>query len=179
MKISKLLFLAIAVFFLSCSDDDKDPAPTGDGLAGSWTVTGVDYGGTSTTSYMGEALATATFTGKGKDMNMTLTFSENPNTFVSKGSYTVELKTTTAGMTQTQDVPVNEFMMPGTWKQDGKTLTVTSTTNGEVQEATIVEQTATTLKIKWDYVKTFEDYQGVEGVDFSTDTKGTYTFTRK
>jgi hypothetical protein len=181
MKISKLLFLAIAVFFLSCGDDDKDPVPTGDGLAGSWTATAVDYSGTSTTKYMGETLGDATFTGTGKDMDLTLTFNENPNTYVSKGSYTIALKTTMAGMTTNEDRKIEEFMLPGTWAQDGKKLTITSTANGQTQtqEATIVEQTATTLKIQWDVVINEEDYQGVEGMDLSNNTRGTYTFKRK
>jgi hypothetical protein len=176
MKITKLLFLAVAVFFLSCGDDkDEDPVPTGD-LAGSWNVTAIDYAGTSSTVVMGIE-SKATFTGTGKNMNLIVTFTEDPNKFTSQGDYVIALKTTIQGQTIDTDYPVTGFMTDGTWSVSGKTLTVEG--DGGKQEATIIEQTATTLKMKWDHTQTTTTTEsGIEIVS-SMAVKGTYTFTKK
>jgi hypothetical protein len=176
MKITNLLLLAVAVFFLSCGDDkDEDPAPTGD-LAGSWNMTAIDYNGTSTVAVMGIE-SKSTFTGTGKEMNLTVTFTEDPNKFTSQGDYVIALKTTTQGQTINSDFPIDGFMIDGTWSLNGKTLTIEG--DGRKQEATIIEQTATTLKMKWDYTQTTTNTDAGFEVVTSSDVKGTYTFTRK
>jgi hypothetical protein len=177
MKISKLLFLAVAVFFLSCGDDDEDPKPTSDGFAGTWAVTGIDYTGTSTNKTQGMEL-TMDFTGKGKNMNMSATFSENPNKVATKGDYTIAMTMSYMGMEMpAQDFKFEGFMGDGTWELDGKKLTVTS--NGQTQEGTIIEQTTTTLKVGYDFVKTMTATNGGMTGDVTMNVKGTYTFTRK
>jgi hypothetical protein len=171
MKITKLLLIGLAVIFFACSDDD-DPKPTKEGLVGTWTATAIDYAGTTTTSVQGIELK-SDFTGKGKDMAMSVIFNDNPATFTSAGSYTVTLTSTTAGQTITQDYPFEGFMINGTWTLDGNTITVTGA-NG-TQKATIVEQTATTLKMKWDYDYTMSQ----QGATVVMKIKGTYAFKKK
>lgn len=172
MKITKLLLIGLAVIFFACSEDD-DPKPTREGLLGGWTVTAVDYAGTTTTTVQGIS-AKSDFTGKGKDMAMSINFNDNPATFTSAGSYTVTLTSTTAGQTVTQDYPFEGFMINGTWALDGSTLTITNGT-GTTQKATIVEQTSTTLKMKWDYDYTMSQ----QGATVVMKVKGTYAFTKK
>jgi hypothetical protein len=171
MKITKLFLIAITVVLFSCGGDD-DPKPSSATLVGKWAVTGVDYKGTSTTSVDGIELESS-FTGKGKDMNMTVTLNENPATFTSTGSYTVALTTTVMGASYTQDYPFEGFMIDGTWKQDGNTLTVTN--SGGTQQATIVELTASSLKMTWDYTYTMTQ----DGATVKMNIQGAYTFKRK
>lgn len=171
MKITKLLLISLAVILFSCGDDE-DPQPTGDGLTGTWAVTGIDYAGTTTTSASGMEIE-ADFTGTGKNMNLTITFKENPATFTSAGNYIIALKTTVMDQSFTQDYPVEGFLTNGTWAQNGKIITVTGP-NG-AQEATIIEQTSTTLKMKWDHI----DTQSQQGATVEMNIHGTYTFKRK
>jgi hypothetical protein len=175
MKITKPLLVSLAVIFLSCGDDE-DPEPTNDGLAGAWTATGIDYSGTTVITIPGTTNApiTGNFTGTGKNMALTVTFKENPATFTSDGSYTIALATTISGQTINQDYPFTGFLANGTWVQNGQVLTVTSGPNGP-QQATIVEQTSTTLIMKWDYVYNISQ----QGSNTVMNIKGTYTFKRK
>jgi hypothetical protein len=172
MKLSKLFLIGLAVIFLSCGDDDDDPQPTSEGLAGTWTVTAIAYEGTTTTSGGGMEME-ADFTGTGKNMDLDITFNENPATFTSQGDYTIAMTTTMMGQSIKQDYPFEGFLADGTWALDGKKITVTGP-NGP-QEATIIEQTATTLKMEWDYV----DIQSQQGVSIEMDIHGVYTFKKK
>ena len=173
MKITKLLLISLAVILFACGGEDEDPKPvTTDGLVGAWALTGLNYAGTSKTSTGGFEVA-ADFTGTGKDMNMTITFKENPATFTSQGKYTITLTTTTMGQSVTEDYPFEGFLTNGTWVLKGKVLTVTGT--GGTQEATIIEQTSTTLKMEWNLTQT----TSVQGVTVVKNVHGTYTFQKK
>lgn len=167
MKITKLLFL-IAVIFFSCSEDE-DPLPTNEGLVGTWSVTGINYKGTTTTTGSGINLK-ADFTGTGKEMDYTTTFNDDPNTITSEGSYVIELKTTVMGQTTTEEYPLDEVFTDGTWSLNGRTLTVTS--GGETQEGIITKQTSTTLEVKIQLV----EMQNDSGITVSTKLQAIYTF---
>lgn len=167
MKITKLLMLSVAVIFLSCGDDD--PMPTSSGMVGNWTVTAVDYRGTTTMSALGTNIK-SDFTGTGKDMTVNTVFNENPNTVNSQGSYTIVLRTTTMGQTATEERTFDEVVTNGSWSLSGKKLTITDS-HGP-QEATILEQTSTALKIRVD-VKESETNLGIT---VTTDLHVTYTF---
>lgn len=65
MKVLSLVLLSSLVLLFSCSQGD-DPQPTSEGLVGTWTVTGIDYKGSTTTTITGVSLK-ADFTGTGKD----------------------------------------------------------------------------------------------------------------
>lgn len=171
MKIAKVFLLSLAVIFLSCSDDD-DPQPTSQGMVGTWAITAVDYKGTSTTTAQGTSIK-ADYTGTGKDMNVTTTFSENPNTVVSEGSYIIVLKTTMMGQTSTDEYPFDEVVTDGTWALTGNTLTITGADGP--QQATILEQTSTALKMRMDVKESVTS----QGITVSTDIQITYTFRKK
>jgi hypothetical protein len=168
MKFTKLLLLVAAVIMFSCGKDD-DPQPTVDGLVGKWSISSLDYHGKTTTTVQGTTLA-SNFTGTGKDMNLTTTFTKNPNTVTSEGSYTIVLTTTTLGQTDTQEISLNEIVTSGTWELKGSTITVTGS-NGP-QDATILEQTDSTLKLKIEVSQSVT----VQGVTSTTEIHGTYTF---
>lgn len=148
---TKLLLLSFAVILFSCSKDD-DPMPTSDGLLGTWTMTGLTYNGTTTTTITGSGSINADFTGTGKDMDYTTTFQSNPNTVTSAGSYTIRLTTTIMGQTSTDDYEFEEALSDGTWELHGKTLTITN--GSDSQEGIITKQTDTMLEVKVDLDQT-------------------------
>src|SRR5687767_5334045 len=117
MKIAKLLLLSISVILFSCGEDDE-PMPTSQAMVGSWAITAVEYKGTTTTTAQGMNLK-ADFTGTGKDMTLTSTFAASPNTVTTQGSYTIVLKTTMMGQTDTEEYTVDEIFSDGTWSLDG------------------------------------------------------------
>lgn len=162
------MFSLAALF--SCSEDE-DPLPTSQGMIGTWTITAVDYKGTTTTTVSG-ASAKADFTGTGKDMDVTSTFSENPNTVTTEGSYVIVLKTTMMGQTTTEEVPFEEVVLDGTWTLDGRTLTITGPVGP--QKATVLEQTSTTLRMSLD----LKESQSSQGITVTTDIQTVYTFTK-
>lgn len=171
MKITKLLLLSLAVIILSCSKDD-DPKPTSEGMVGKWKITALDYKGSTTTTAQG-ASAKADFTGKGKNMNLITTFTTNPNTVTSEGTFTVELTTNYMGQTVTEEYDMDETVPSGTWSLNGNILTVTNSTGS--QTATIVEQTATTLKLKSEVNESQTD----QGITITAKLDVTYTFTKQ
>jgi hypothetical protein len=171
MKITKLLLLCVAVILFSCSDDD-DPKPTTQGMIGAWSVTAVDYKGTTTTTAQGASIK-ADFTGTGKNMNLTVTFKETPKVVTNEGSYSIDLKTTIMGQTSTDQYDFDEVFTNGTWALDGNTLTITSS-NG-TEKATIVEQSSTILKLKVDTTETETD----QGMTVTTNIQINYTFKKK
>jgi hypothetical protein len=171
MKITKLLLLSVAVMLFSCGDDEEFQ-PTSQGMVGAWQITAVDYKGTTTTSAQGMSIK-ADFTGTGKDMTLTTTFGASPNTVTTQGSYTIVLKTTVAGQTETEEYPVEEIFSDGTWTLDGKTLSITDASGTE--KATIIEQTSTSLKMKVDINET----ETQQGITVTTNVSGVYTFKKK
>lgn len=171
MKNPKLLLLSLAVLLFSCSEED-DPKPV-DGLIGAWSVTALDYQGTTITTVMATSIISI-FTGVAKNMDMTVTFNQNPNTVTSEGSYTIALTTITLGQSITEDFTFNDFIADGTWTVNDKTLTVTNA--GVAQEATIVSQTSTTLVLAVETEQS-QDLAGVGSV--VTSIEGVYTLTKK
>jgi len=172
MKITKLLLLSIAVILFSCSKDE-DPKPTGEGLLGTWTLTGLNYYGTTTTRASGMTVE-ADFTGKGKDMDCTTTFEASPNTVTSQGSYIIELTTTVSGQpSTTDDYEFDEVLTDGTWELDGNTLSVTNSAGK--QEATITKQTTTELEIAID----LNDTQQGSGYSITREVHAVYTLVKQ
>ncbi|HYF71137.1 MAG TPA: hypothetical protein VD884_23575 [Ohtaekwangia sp.] len=170
MKITKFFFVSLLVLFFSCSEDEPSPAlPTVEGLTGSWNMTAIDYSGTSATTFEGSTIK-ATFTGKGKNMDYTTAFSMDPNAVVSEGSYTIELKTTVAGQTTTEDHEFNDAFMDGTWELDGRTLIITN--DGVSQEAIITKQTDDVLEAKVNIEESFSESE----ITVTTKVKAIYKF---
>jgi hypothetical protein len=168
MKITKLFLLSVAVILFSCSEDEE-PLPTNEGMVGTWSLTGINYKGSTTSSGSGVNLK-VDFTGTGKEMDYTTTFSEDPNYIASEGSYVIELKSTMMGQTTTDDYPLDEVFIDGTWALNGRTLAVSS--GGLTQEGTITKQTSTTLEIRTNVTESFSD----SGITVTTKVQAVYTF---
>ena len=135
------LFTALLFVFFSCSKEDVTPIDQ-KLLIGDWNVTAIKYTGTSTTSYSGVSY-TAKFTGTGIDMDYMVSFTENPNNFMSSGTYSIELVTEVMGDKTTQVVTMPDLILPGTWSVKGDKLIVEA--QGEIQEGTINKLNATQM----------------------------------
>ncbi|MCU0418515.1 MAG: lipocalin family protein [Cyclobacteriaceae bacterium] len=170
MKIVKLFLLGLIVVFAACREDEE-PQPTAAGLLGRWSMTALEYEGSSTTRVSGIDVA-SNFTGVGKALDLIVTFRENPNTVSSEGSYVIALTTTTAGQSFTQDFTFDNFVGDGSWSLNNRVLTVTGTLGS--QDATIVSQTSTTLVIA---VET-EQTQNAGGNSVRTRVEAVYTLTK-
>jgi hypothetical protein len=115
----------------------------------------------------------AQFTATGKNMDVTTTFTKNPNKIISVGTYTIVMTTSILGQTSTEEYVSDGTEMDGTWTLNGNTLTIT-TVDGP-QEATIVEHSATRLKLKIEISESETD----QGITTSTELAATYTFEKK
>lgn len=168
MKITKLFFLSLVVILFSC-DKEEDPLPTSEGMEGEWTITGINYSGTTTTSAFGLS-ATVNHTGTGKNMDLTTTFTRDPNTVASEGSYTIEVKNTALGQTVTEELHFTEVLIDGTWTLEGRTLTIANT--GIEQEATVTRQTSTALELRIN----INESETAQGTTVATNIQIVYTF---
>lgn len=83
-----------------------------------------DYEGTTTVMADGLTIATQ-FVGVAQNIAYTLEFSENPNEFVSDGTYDIELTSTLLDQTSAQTVELGDLSGSGTYTLDGTTLSVT------------------------------------------------------
>src|SRR5688572_26303703 len=108
MKITKLFLLVIAFIILFSCDKEEDFKATSQGMLGAWAVSAVDYKGSITMSGQGGSLR-EDYSGTGKDMNLTTTFNENPNSVTSQGSYTIVLKSTVMGQSETEEYYFDEI----------------------------------------------------------------------
>lgn len=122
-------------------------------LVGDWTVTSLDYAGTSTTSQGGNTFTT-NFSAVGKDFNLDLTFRDNPKTYSSNGGYTVDLTTYFDTTSMTQEVIVPSTSSSGTWSLSGNTLSITDSLTNETNSTEILRAGNNTFSI---------DYAGFTG----------------
>jgi hypothetical protein len=171
MKITKLFLLSLAVIFLSCSEDEA-PMPTKEAMVGEWSLTALEYKGSTTTTAQGTSIK-ADFTGTGKNMDLITVFGANPNTVTSEGTYTIVLKTTYMGQTETEEYESDETVTDGTWSLNGRTLTITNDFGTE--DATVIEQSSTTLKLKAEFSESETD----SGITVATKVEVVYTFAKK
>jgi hypothetical protein len=161
--------LALSLFLLTiiaCSKDDEISFNASD-LKGTWNLAALSCtDGKITTEILGQS-STATFVTSSRDHNATVVLGENPNTYNSSGSYTAVVKTTTAGVTETQESPFEDFNLTGTWKLDGNMLIVTTPGEPE-QKAEITRLDANNLEYKLIVNETFNEF------GFKIITTGTY-----
>ncbi|RED45490.1 hypothetical protein DFQ10_102363 [Winogradskyella eximia] len=164
-KLSLLFLLCISIAVLSCSSDDSDSTPeiSEEAVLGTWIGVDVNYTSTSTINLGGESFVTTTV-GEGYDVDYTITFNENPQTFLSEGSYSAELTVTSFGQTQVQNVENYEFGINGEWSLVGNQLSITNDegedaiytieflSNGLIQLTALVEDTIIQNGIETDIV---------------------------
>ncbi|MBK8736235.1 MAG: lipocalin family protein [Saprospiraceae bacterium] len=147
MKFShSLSFFLLCTLILSCSKSEESILSNND-LVGTWKL--IDFrcdDGKTVTNFLGQTI-TSTYTSTGKDYAAESTFTENPNTYHSKGSYTSVVTTTTIGTSQTSEVSTGLFDWTGTWKKEGNILT-TTLKDQPTEKAEIITLNATTFEYK-------------------------------
>jgi len=158
----------IFLTLIACSkDEDTSQSVDLASLKGTWNLVSLSCtDGTSTIEILGQK-STSTFVISSKDHQATVSFGQNPNTFVSQGSYTSVITTNTAGVKETQEVPFEDFTSTGTWKLDGNTLIISSPGTDD-QKAEITKLDANNLEYK------VLVNQTVEELGFQITSKGTY-----
>lgn len=176
IKKATLLFTVIIAFsFVSCEGDGVEvPGNTLESIVGTWAGVDVDYNGETTGTIQGQTIS-STFVGVGYDVNYTLTFGENPNSFTTDGSYSIELTTTTLGQTTVQNTENISFLEDGIWEISGDQLTITLNSSGQASPGTIVELTDTMLKLSSTTTQSFSQ----QGANFTTTVETFTTFTRQ
>lgn len=173
MRFTKLLLLCgLPMMLLSCSREDENPVFDESLLIGDWQITSLDYSGTTTTTLAGFK-TTANFTGKGVGLDMIVRFLQDPNTVVSEGEYSIDLKTTVLGQTSTSTLHFSDFMMPGAWKIEGGNKLIIEAIDVS-EEATIKKLDDTDFVMDWSYVTEESEM----GISVMQKVKGVYTLTK-
>ncbi|SFZ94253.1 hypothetical protein SAMN05428642_10427 [Flaviramulus basaltis] len=170
MKKFTILFLSLSISLFSCSNDSDNNISAD--IVGTWIGVDVNYTGSTTTKFQGENV-TANFIGEAYDVDYTLTFLENPNTFVSDGSYNIELTTTIDGQTQVDNSENLEFLSGGSWIKVGNQLSVVE--DGETIILTIKELTETSMTLTAVEVEEIID----QGIAFSSTVNIVVTYIRQ
>ncbi|WP_215226183.1 lipocalin-like domain-containing protein [Echinicola shivajiensis] len=168
---TKLLLFAFVVFLFSCTNDET---PSSDNsVVGTWDLTGMVYTGTSTTTFE-EMEFPSSFEGMATDMDCSLEFKDSPQTFVSEGSYTINLKTEIFGQVSEYNLRMEGFMESGPYElKDGQLIVTPS--DGVPDAAKIVSLTDNEMVLT--YAETME--QSMDGAVNSTTIDGIFTFRRK
>lgn len=164
-QLTKILTLALLVFFTACKKDDETDGG-GDDLVRTWKVVEVSCTDGKTTTTDGTDVITATYTFTGKNITSTVVFKDD-KTFSSTGSYTQVLKTTLQGQTFTSEITLNDFASTGTWSKQGNTLTIKDNMN-QTQDAEIVELTSAKLRLKYLVSTTETDPSGLVSTQKAT-----------
>ncbi|MFC4633753.1 lipocalin family protein [Dokdonia ponticola] len=186
---SKLVKLCMVLFvvtsFVSCSTDDDGGSDTSASLVGTWSVTSLDYEGTTSFDFLGETINTS-FEGVGQNLDLDFTFTENPNEYTAEGSYDIVLDFTVNGMSETETTSVDNLQQVGTWERNGNILSI----DGEIididldipvgdttgmSELTILELTETTLRLGQDVTEEVTE----EGITVSITINSEIVFSRQ
>lgn len=172
MKLVRLLSLFFIIIFTSCSSDDSLVVAT-ENLPGSWNLQQFDTELTTTFNVLGLPVSSRS-NAIAEDIDVQITFSENPNTVVTNGSYTLVITTTVLDESQTEEITTTDQILAGTWTVNGNEVTISSTvpdTEPDFQNITyrIIELTENRLQMR----ANFETTQTIEGseaeVDISTE----------
>ncbi len=168
MKTVRLLSLFFILIFTACSSDDALVVAT-ENLSGSWNLQRFDTEITTSFNVLGLPV-TSRSDAIAEDIDVQITFSENPNTVVSDGSYTLVITTTVLGESQTEEISTTDEILSGTWTLNGNEVTITSTEpdiEQDFQQITyrIIELTETRLRMR----ANFETTQTIEGSEAELD----------
>lgn len=183
MKFSNVLF-ALALFigtgigFSSCSEDEPDePVVPVNNLIGTWTMSGMDYSSEQVVEFFGIPAVTTNYTGTASNMTTTITFAEEPNNATITGTYDLDLEAEAVGQTENVTWEDQAFINNGTFTEVGDVITVTEP-GGEMSTLTVVELTATSLKVNWNYTTVEEEAAGPFTVTTTTTATTTVSFTK-
>lgn len=134
----------IAFNFLSCSDSDDNFDVLKEDLLGEWTMTAVNYSGTSTSTLQQGNPVEVFISGEGKNINSEMTFTDNPKRVFTSGSYELELTATSLGFSDTETLSINDFQEEASWSLDGNILTVDPKSRSMSYDGTITSFLANT-----------------------------------
>jgi hypothetical protein len=173
MKNFHIFFILFIFSFVSCTKDDTNETldVTAANIKGTWNLTSISCkDGMNFVEILGQVNQVATFEISGKDYDATVVISENPNTFISSGTYTAVGKSTSNGMTQTLELPFEEFTQTGTWKLDNNKI-IFIAPGGEESIYDVIKLTESTMEYKLS-VNLVEEDEFIKTI-----TKGTYFVT--
>ncbi len=134
----------IAFNFLSCSDSVDNFDVLKEDLLGEWTMTAVNYSGTSTNTLQQGNPVEVFISGEGKNINSEMTFTDNPKRVFTSGSYELELTATSLGFSDTETLTINDFQEEASWSLDGNILTVDPKSRSMSYDGTITSFLANT-----------------------------------
>lgn len=187
MKTLSRLFIAlfITTTFIGCSSDDDGGNDTSASLVGTWNITSLVYGGENTFEVLGES-SSSSFQGVGQNFDASVIFTENPNEFVSSGSYDVVLDFEVEGVSETTTTSIDNFQSEGSWERNGSILsfegslvevdtTVPVVMGSNMNDATILELTETTLRLGQVVSQEISEDGITVSINFTSET----TFTRQ
>jgi len=166
-----VVLFSATLLFTSCNSDDAVLQIDNSQILGTWKLIELEENGTTVTTTQGTSI-TATLSAFGKDIDAELTFTENPNKFVSLGSYVSVITTEVLGQQITQEVPINNFLGSGDWEINGNSMSVS--TNGEEDMAEIIELNESRLKLKY----TTSEETTLQGTAIKIDITVFYTLTK-
>lgn len=176
MKNVHILFFLLVFSFISCTKDDTNEAleVTAANIKGKWNLTSVSCkDGKSSKEDLDRVFQLATFEVTGEDINASVEMTENPNSYIGRGTLTHVKKITPGGLMQTLDFTVVDFAEWGAWRLENNKLIV-STSEIETITFDIIKLNASTLEYKVNIREVVEDD------DYKYVSTGTYfyTFTR-
>lgn len=175
MKLLKIIALSFCVVFIQSCDEGEDENNkvfnTTD-LLGTWKMTALSYTGTSTTTYRGRTY-TAEFDGFAKDIDAVLEFTQNPNEYISSGSYTLVLTITSNSFYEKSEIYSDELFDNGEWLKNENQLTLSISNEGS-QALEVLNITDSELSLQEVEIFTEED----EDVDGEAHIKIIYSFSK-
>ena len=166
-----ILLALIATAFISCSKDDDDDVSMTE-MEGTWKMESMEYEGMSTYEVNGNTFM-SDFSGDARDISAEVDLNAD-GTYVSRGSYTIDVTVEILGQMTTLSSTVSNFLGAGTYEIKGDKMIVTNS-QGETSEARIVSLSGDKLVMAYSDSDTTMD----QGATTTTEVEGTYTFRRQ
>lgn len=173
----KIIIFIFSILVLSCNEDESsiiDTNAKSEDLIGSWNLIEESQNGKVKTEVIAGVPVNGTITSVGKNLDTQFTFTESPNSFETSGGYTDAIKIAVAGQTLAEGdliVPISSLMNQGTWSLNQGILNLNQ--NGVEQKVNIIELTASTLKIEFEFEEKNVTYMAFTG-DIESTIKMTF-----
>ncbi|WP_394750740.1 lipocalin family protein [Spongiimicrobium salis] len=175
MKKLNLIFLfTLTLFIASCDSDDSsgvdiDPVMASTDILGDWNLVELETtNGRVESNALGLEI-NANFTAVGQDFDTLVTFSGDPQMVTSSGSYTTVITTEIAGVTETEEVPGEDFFETSTWRIENNQLIFSD--DGVDVPFDITEFSENRLSLRVDIDETESE------LGFTSSVSATYTMT--
>lgn len=159
-KINLIFIFTLTFFIMSCDNDDSnepdiDPVTASADILGNWNLVASETtNGRIATNALGLTI-NANFTSVGQDFDTSVTFSDDPRTVTSNGSYTTVITTEIAGVTETEEIPGEDFFGAAEWRIENDQLIFTE--DGADISFDILELNDSTLSLRVDIDETTEE----------------------